>query len=198
MYTPDQAQQKALASWYKENNPLRLNPRHPLIALAGEAGELLDCLKKEEYKPNWSWWNCVCGHSEKEHMNKDNDNSCVWFMHCPCQFYHPRIISELGDFSFYLRVITFQQEISFEMLCDGYTPFTTCLEELLNDLAYRSVKLHKLWLKTQKVNLSELQILTFIFLTILERLEVSLEEVLNLNYKKLNSEETQHGWSAAR
>lgn len=193
MYTPDQAQAKALASWYKENNPLRLELRHPLIKLAGEAGEILDLYGKHEYKPNFNWWNCTCGHSKKEHL--DIDNSCVWF-NCLCQLYHPKIVSELGDWSFYIRIVTFQQEVSFEMLCDGYTPFTACLEELLNDLAYRSIKLHKLWLKTQKVSPYELQILTFIFLTILERLEVSLEEVLDLNYKKLNSEETQHGWSS--
>lgn len=192
MYTPDQAQAKALASWYKEENPLRLEPRHPLIALAGEAGELLDCFKKEEYKPNWSWWNCnKCKHTREEHLATEDKK-------CDCSNYVPAVLSELGDWSYYLRIVTFQQEVSFEMLCDGYTPFTACLEELLNDLAYRSVKLHKMWLKTQKVNPYELQILTFIFLTILERLEVSLEEVLALNYKKLNSEETQHGWSAAR
>lgn len=211
MYAPDQAQQKALASWYKENNPLRLEPRHPLIALAGEAGELLDCFKKEEYKPNWSWWNCAkCKHTKDEHNHTD-EYYCtglvtedkgyangVEVFDCDCSNYVPIIIDELGDWSFYIRILTYQQSINFEMLCDGYTPFTACLEELLNDLAYRSVKLHKLWLKTQKVNPFELQILTFIFLTILERLEVSLEEILDLNYKKLNSEETQHGWGAAR
>lgn len=122
----------------------------------------------------------------KKHLYKPN---FIW---------DDKIIEEIADCSYYLRIICFQQGVSFEMLCDGYTPFTACLEELLNDLAYRSIKLHKMWLKTQKVNPSELQILTFIFLTILERLEVSLEEVLDLNYKKLNSEETQHGWSAAR
>lgn len=188
-FLPDQAQVKSLASWYKEGNPLRLESRHPLIKLAGEAGEILDAYGKEEYKPNWSWWTCsTCGCSKRQHEDSPY----------ACKNYFPKIISELGDYSYYLRIITFQQGVSFEMLCDGYTPFTACLEELLNDLAYRSTKLHKMWLKTKKVNPYELQILTFIFLTILERLEVSLEEVLNLNYKKLNSENTQHGWSSAR
>lgn len=189
MYTLDQAQEKALASWYKEGNELRLNPRHPLIKLAGEAGEILDLYGKHEYKPNFNWWNC------KHCKTKIAQNNHLGvFGHS----YTPLVLDELGDYSYYLRIITYQQSISFEMLCDAFEPFSACLEELLNDLAYRSIKLHKMWLKTQKVNPSELQILTFIFLTILERLEVSLEEVLTLNYKKLNSEETQHGWSAAR
>lgn len=193
MYTPDQAQEKALASWYKEGNELRLDPRHPLIKLAGEAGEILDLFGKHEYKPGFNWWNCKhCKATRIQH--EANINSAKF---CN-KGYTPLILDELGDFSYYLRIVTYQQEVSFEMLCEGFTPFTACLEELLNDLAYRSIKLHKMWLKTQKVNPYELQILTFIFLTILERLEVPLEEVLALNYKKLNSEDTQHGWSAAR
>lgn len=194
MYTPDQAQVKALASWYKEGNPLHLEPRHPLIKLAGEAGEILDLYGKHEYKPSFNWLKkCECKHNELSH-----DYFGCLEPHCGCKKFYPIILSELGDYSYYLRIITYQQEISFEMLCDGYEGFTACLEELLNDLAYRSTKLHKMWLKIKKVNPYELQILTFIFLTILERLEVSLETVLDLNYKKLNSEETQHGWSAAR
>lgn len=191
---PDSTQSQALQSWYKEGNELRMNPRHPLIKLAGEAGELLDLYGKHEYKPGFSWFErCECKHSKNSH-----DYLGCLETHCDCKLFYPVILSELGDWSFYMRIITWQQGVSFEMLCEGFEPFTTTLEELLNDLAYRSVKLHKRWLKFYVIDKGELQVLTFIFLTILKYLEVSLEDVLNLNYKKLNSEETQHGWSRAR
>lgn len=191
---PDKSQQNALLSWYKEGNPLRLEPRHPLIKLAGEAGELLDLFGKHEYKPGYNWLEkCECKHNKNSH-----DYLGCLEKQCDCKFFYPIILSELGDCSYYLRIITWQQGVSFETLCQSFEPFTTTLEELLNDLAYRSVKLHKRWLKFQIIDKSELQILTFIFLSILHRLDVDLDTVLELNYKKLNSEETQHGWSQAR
>lgn len=44
-YNPDSFQQKALATWYQPDDPRYLDHRHPLIKLAGEAGELLDFTK---------------------------------------------------------------------------------------------------------------------------------------------------------
>ena len=44
-YQPDQSQLNALATWYPADNPLHLDPRHPTIKLAGEAGEVLDFTK---------------------------------------------------------------------------------------------------------------------------------------------------------
>lgn len=194
MYTPDQAQEKSLASWYKEENPLRLEPRHPLIAMIEESGELMGCFKKHNFKPNWNWFErCECKHVEAHHLAK----GCL-VPGCSCRGFYPIILAELGDYSYYLRIVTYQQEVSFEMLCDAFEPFTASLEELLNDLVYRSARLHKKWLKFNTIDKMELQVIVFIFLTILERLEVSLETVLDLNHKKLNSEDTQHGWSAAR
>lgn len=190
----DASQINALASWYTENNPLRLNPRHPLIKLAGESGELLDLFGKHEYKPGYDWMKkCECKHDENIH-----DSYGCAASHCDCVSFYPIVLSELGDCSYYLRILSFQQEVSFEILCKDFEPFTASPEELLNDLAYRSVKLHKKWLKFNTISKIELQIITFIFLSILYRLDVSLETILNLNYKKLNSEASQHGWSKAR
>ena len=44
-FTPDQSQLNALKTWYPTDNSLHLNPRHPAIKLAGEAGEILDFTK---------------------------------------------------------------------------------------------------------------------------------------------------------
>ena len=41
--------QRALETWYEPDHPLHNDPLHPAIGLAGEAGELLDLYKKEQF-----------------------------------------------------------------------------------------------------------------------------------------------------
>ena len=56
--------EKCLKTWYEPDHSLHLDPLHPALGLAGEAGELLDLYKKERFKDGVSWWDCVhCGRS---------------------------------------------------------------------------------------------------------------------------------------
>jgi len=50
---PDVIQQRALRTWYPRSDKLHYEYLHPLVALAGEAGELLNLWKKDTYKPGF-------------------------------------------------------------------------------------------------------------------------------------------------
>jgi len=50
---PDEIQRRALKTWYSKDHLLYQEQLHPLIALAGEAGELLNLWKKDTYKPGF-------------------------------------------------------------------------------------------------------------------------------------------------
>lgn len=52
-YTPDAIQQQALRTWHGSDVTLREQRLHALLGLAGEAGELVDVLKKHFYKPGY-------------------------------------------------------------------------------------------------------------------------------------------------
>jgi NTP pyrophosphatase (non-canonical NTP hydrolase) len=47
----DKIQRRALKTWYPVGHELHLDPLHPTLAIAGEAGELADQLKKHLWKP---------------------------------------------------------------------------------------------------------------------------------------------------
>jgi NTP pyrophosphatase (non-canonical NTP hydrolase) len=53
IYQPCPIQQRALKTWYPKGHKLHDDPLHPLVGLAGEAGELLNLWKKDEYKPGF-------------------------------------------------------------------------------------------------------------------------------------------------
>ena len=46
-------QRRALATWYKNDHKLQRNLQPSIMGLAGEAGELLDLLKKDLFKPGF-------------------------------------------------------------------------------------------------------------------------------------------------
>jgi len=50
MIIPDAIQQRALKTWYPVGHELHLDPLHPTLAIAGEAGEIADQLKKHIWK----------------------------------------------------------------------------------------------------------------------------------------------------
>ena len=50
---PDAIQKRALKTWYQPTHPLYGDLLHPILALAGEAGELANLLKKDRFKPNF-------------------------------------------------------------------------------------------------------------------------------------------------
>ena len=52
MSQPDEIQHRALETWYTPDHELEFNLQPSIMGLAGEAGELLDLLKKDLFKPN--------------------------------------------------------------------------------------------------------------------------------------------------
>ena len=196
IYQPDQSQLNALKTWYSKDNPLHLDPRHPAIKLAGEAGELTDLFGKHEYKPNFSWWNCKhCKRPQEVHHR-------ILATHDGCQNYTPLILDELGDYSYYLRILAYQKGVSFEEICKNFNPAWYYRDEdildLLAELLDDSSKVLNHFLGDKEVSLPTLANCIYGFLAILSKLDTTLDVVLDLNYKKLNSEPSNHGWRSAK
>jgi len=68
---PDEIQQRALKTWYPNGHALHFETLHPLIALAGEAGELLNLYKKDRFKPGFH-----AGHWDY----KDELGDCLYYL----------------------------------------------------------------------------------------------------------------------
>lgn len=51
MSVPDNIQLRALETWYDDDHHLHDNLQPSVMGLAGEAGEMLDLLKKHLFKP---------------------------------------------------------------------------------------------------------------------------------------------------
>ena len=51
---PDKIQQRCLETWYDESHELHDDLLHPIIGLGGEAGELLNLIKKDLFKSGCS------------------------------------------------------------------------------------------------------------------------------------------------
>ncbi len=170
-FNPDQSQQWALLTWYPIDSPLHLDARHPAIGLAGEAGELLNLYKKFEYKP---------GHS----------------------FDKEKFILELSDYSYYLRILAYIKGVTFTSLCIEYAEIyqkrytKDDILKLLNGLMSESSGLLNHFIYDSTIGTGYLRGCTFYFLAILHKLDTPLPVLLDLNYKKLNTE-TQHGWANA-
>ena len=192
-YQPDQSQLNALATWYPTDSPLHLDPRHPAIKLAGEAGEILDCFGKHEYKPNFDWMQCK--NCSKIHPSTPPG----WANMCP--EYTPLIMDELGDYLYYLRILAYQNGVSFEAICQDFDLdlWQKCdMLCLLSALNIQSARLLDEFKERDKIDRWYLFDSIQIFLAILSKLDTTLDVVLDLNYKKLNSEPSNHGWHSAK
>lgn len=200
-FIPDESQLNALRTWYSKDNPLHFEPRHAVIKLAGEAGEILDLYGKHEYKPNFSWWNCKhCGYDKASHGDA---------LYCPIAsfepiFYTPLILDELGDYSYYLRILAYQKELTFEESYNLYQDVNhklfysnDDLLELLSDLNMASGEVLSRYLQANNVWSGRLADCVLYFMATLDNLDITLQQVLDLNYKKLNSDPTNHGWRNA-
>jgi len=200
-FTPDNSQLSALLTWYPANHELYLDPRHPCIKLAGECGELLDLYAKDEYKPRFSWWDCICGIPRDNHFmiegEFDDNDGCEH--KCKC-IYTPKVLDELGDISYYLRILAYQKGITFEALCGEFNhtpiPLYYGRGDLLSTLSDLSLSSNILLVRHLGNISGSLRDCTFYFLAILHKLDCSLEHLLELNYRKLNTE-TQNGWANA-
>lgn len=203
-FMPDDSQIVALRTWYLPDNPLHFNPRHPCIKLAGEAGEILDAFGKEEYKPNWSWWQCKsCGRPKQHH----NSQGLCNYQPTPKSLadkettYLPLVLDELGDYSYYLRILAYQKQVRFDELCGQYKSEWfdgVSLLIILSSLIENSSALLSHYVHDKEIVLPFLVACAVGFIAILHKLDTSLEFVLQLNYVKLNSEVTAHGWKEAR
>ena len=98
----------ALKTWYDKDHPLHFEPLHPVLGLAGEAGELLDLYKKELYKEGVSWWDCAkCKMAKGYHFERDR----IKFCSIDGATYTPKVLDELGDLWYYLRILAYQLEL---------------------------------------------------------------------------------------
>lgn len=107
----DKTIQQALETWYPEDHPLHLDPLHPAIGLAGEAGKLLNLYKKERFKDGFSWWDCVhCGtqHKDRSLISTNVGLFSASNFHIVCNGYTPKVLDELGNFWYYLRILAWQ------------------------------------------------------------------------------------------
>lgn len=194
---PDSFQQKALTTWYQPSDPRYLDPRHPLIKLAGEAGEILDLFGKEEYKPGFDWWDCkYCGNDAQKHEWR-----AAWDKNgIECRNYTPLVLDELGDYWYYLRILTWQQGISIENwvkeleILNYNNPNLTILY-CLSTMAKDSSEALYNFVEFDTVSINGLIWNSFVyFLRLLKILDCTLDRLTELNYQKLNSEPSAHGW----
>ncbi len=203
-FTPDNSQLKSLKTWYPVGHELHFDSRHPCIKLAGEVGELLDLYAKDEYKPNFSWWNCKhCNHEHTgicktwHNLGPDSDDFYV----CECNDYIPLVLDELGDISYYLRILAYHKRVTFEAFCSEFEKYLNYyvkddLLKLLTGLMNNSDTVLSDFVFDDIIELGHLKYCVYFFLAILHKLDCSLEKLLELNYKKLNTE-NQHGWRHA-
>jgi hypothetical protein len=166
MFKPDYFQEYALKTWYSPDNSLYRATEHPTIKLAGEVGELLDCYGKHTWKPGYDWHN----------LGKDD---------------LPIVVSELGDISYYLRILTWQHDMSFidefgkaKLLDDSILDYIKMMYCYAGNVLYCGAT-------------SDLLMVIVSYKNLLRKLGYSLDYILTTNYRKLNSDETKHGWAGA-
>ena len=171
---------KALETWCPKDHPLHLDPLHPAMGLAGEAGKLIDLYKKELYKKGYSWWDCKnCGKGQSEHYPSGR---CKTFFECN-RLYTPLVLDELGDLTYYLRILMYQSQSIFLHRVDNNTP----LIDTLAFLGHYSNNLLIDVIRTKQVSRNELEAVWFNVLRLCNHLETDLKTVLELNYAKLSA-----------
>lgn len=182
----DKAIKLSLKTWYPKDHPLHLDPLHPAIGLAGEAGESLDLYKKERFKDRVSWWDCVhCNGSKKVHSSNLAIQTC--FASCE---YTPKILDELGDLWYYLRILTYQQNIEFGILkVDIQDDILVCLTQL----NYHSSSILVQLTRDHIIPHYHLNLACKWLQMILRLLDCTLDQLTELNYEKLKDGD-QNGW----
>lgn len=175
----------ALLTWYHPDHELYRDPLHPTIKLAGEVGELLDLYAKDKFKPGFSWWRCKycrCGsvsHSLDTHKCPDLRG-----------VYTPLVLDELGDVWYYLRILAWMYDIEF---------VNHCLEFKDSLYAIKRMYFHASFIinGSDEIYSKAIQNIYDCLVMLLALLDYNIEQLTELNYYKLNSEPTNHGWKGA-
>lgn len=193
----DKAIELALKTWYDKDNPLHLDPLHPAIKLAGEAGELLDLYGKDQYKPGFSWWDCEhCGYGDASHTLE----RCPYISQSDENIlrgtYTPLVLDELGDLWYYVRILAYQLDVDPGTLAIGVNKGCSILQSLSWLSVYSSQGLNSFLLGGQFSRAVVGDAYRHL-LNILKHLDTDLDHLTELNYQKLNSDPTNHGWKGA-
>lgn len=183
----NRATELALRTWYPVDHPLHLKPLHPALGLAGEAGELLDLYKKELYKEGVSWWDCVhCGQYKDNHSYTgnycDNDTGNI---------YTSKVLGELGDLWYYLRILAYQFD---QKLIEVTTVEINDVDIALLGLSITCSSLALGIAETEALDPWQFKIIYSKFIRILELLDLTLDQVTESNWDKLNKPD-EHGWA---
>lgn len=183
--------EKCLKTWYPPDHSLHNDPLHPAIGLAGEAGELLNLYKKEKFKDGFSWWDCVhCGRQEKEHFV--GGNRCEYFTRS--KKYTPKILDELGDAWYYIRILAYQQGVDLSQ----WVHWMIISENeflILSSLNFHCADLLKLYDNNQIINMGLLRTVFGWLQNILSLLDTTLDQLTELNWSKLKDGDN-NGWQA--
>jgi len=185
--------EKALLTWYKPDNPLYKNPEHPTIKLAGEVGELMDLYGKHTYKPGFNWMRCKQCKKDKNWHNKNNAKYKPWTKGIVCfRGYTSIVLDELGDIWYYLRIMAWIYDVELEtqlMLPDEIQTYFSIRTMYINA--------SNILLNSENISYS-LKTIFQCLNQLLINLDYTLDELTELNYVKLNSDNTNHGWKNAR
>lgn len=196
----------ALLTWYAADDPRHKELIHPAIALAGECGELLDLLKKEMFKPDVSWSDCkICKHPADIHYGNKCDSPTLkiggkLIATCDCPNYESVLKDELGDLWYYIRILAYILDHKLEIpqankKKQKVAITLTLLNQLAATMAYNIIFDNHLNINGEYI--SQLNHICHEFCIFLAALKISLDELTELNYQKLNSESTNHGWNGA-
>jgi hypothetical protein len=176
---------KALETWHNPDNPLYHGFRHPTLKLAGEIGELLDLYAKHKFKPRFDWMQCkYCGNFGLAHQDPESD----------CWEYVPLVLDELGDIWYYLRILAWinDSDITYDYShCDS-------TQSLIIDMYSQANAVLQGIFGKDRFNVDRLKIIYGHSIKLLALLDTDIDELTELNYQKLNSEPTNHGWKDAR
>lgn len=105
--------EKALLTWYKPSNPLYKDPEPFTDGLIAETGELYALYKNERWKDGFSWFDCKhCKQGKDFHFNKLRCDGKLTFFNP--KIYTPKVLDELGDVWYYLRVAYWFYDMEFE------------------------------------------------------------------------------------
>lgn len=170
----------AKLTWYYPDNPLYKNPEPAILGLCGEVAEIMECYKKNKYKPNYKWLNCkTCNNLDRKHYNHE---------------FIPIVISECGDCWYYLRILAWMYDCDFNydfsylkhddflLIADMYNQANRVLQDFIEG----------------KIDTTRVRVIYGHLQTLVKLLGFNMEELTLINYHKLVLDENNHGWKDAR